>query len=101
MLHKCANPPCSTLFRKMSEGRLFQLPRPAVVPEGKKPRHAGYGVEYFWLCDQCSPSLTLQFDPEFGVVPVPVAINFDLSAGDAHQRRAHTRGSIGGLRCSA
>jgi len=65
MQHKCANPPCSTLFRKMSEGRLFQFARRADSPIHK--RHSAPAFEYFWLCDRCLSTLTLAFDPGSGV----------------------------------
>jgi len=68
MLHKCANPPCTTLFRKMSEGRLFQFSRS--VQRASKGRSSGRVMEYFWLCDRCLKTLTLVFDPVLGVQAV-------------------------------
>jgi hypothetical protein len=63
MLHKCANAQCATLFRKMDEGRIFQLAQP-MLARGEGPRHAGgHHAEYFWLCGPCSLRLTLVFDP--------------------------------------
>jgi hypothetical protein len=29
-------------------------------------------VEHFWLCDACSPFVTLMFDRERGVITVPL-----------------------------
>jgi hypothetical protein len=72
MLHKCANSRCSNLFRKMNEGRLFQLPQSRASGE-KNLRHAArHGFEYFWLCDQCRLFFTLSFRPDSGVVVVPL-----------------------------
>jgi hypothetical protein len=71
MLHKCANPECPTLFRKMSAGRLFQLPKRAQNGDGTS-RHSGRGVAYFWLCGDCSAHLTLTQDPETDVIVMPI-----------------------------
>lgn len=70
MLHKCANPPCPNLFRKMHQGRLFQLPASSLW-RGIRSRRSGLRVEYFWLCDQCSTNLTLTYDPAAGIIAVP------------------------------
>lgn len=76
MLHKCANPPCPRLFRKMTEGRLFQLPH--WHRDDLARAVATHAPEYFWLCDECKLYLTLTFDPDSGVVVVPRA-RFPLS----------------------
>lgn len=55
MLHKCANPSCSRLFRKMSEGRLFHFRQQSA--RGRQARTEFR--EYFWLCDECTLSFTL------------------------------------------
>jgi len=77
MLYKCANEACSTPFRRLREGKLFQVETeysrghgPAATPPRKtRPwRH----VEHFWLCDGCSPFVTLTFDRERGVITVPL-----------------------------
>jgi hypothetical protein len=70
MLHKCANRPCTNLFRKIIEGRLFQFSRPVVQP-ASKGRSSGRVMEYFWLCNRCLSTLTLAFDPVLGVHAVP------------------------------
>jgi hypothetical protein len=31
----------------------------------------GRRLEYFWLCEECSPSLTLAFDKAEGITAVP------------------------------
>ena len=57
MLSKCANPACYASFRRLSEGKLFVV----------EARQWGR-VECFWLCDNCSLSLKLQFSSTRGVV---------------------------------
>jgi len=77
MLHKCANQACSAPFRRLREGKLFQVeteyygnnpPGQPTLRKVKAQRH----VEHFWLCDACSPFVTLTFDRERGVVTVPL-----------------------------
>jgi hypothetical protein len=102
MLHKCANPPCSSLFRKMSEGRLFQMPRRCSEGSKREPRFGARRAEYFWLCDRCAPFFTLQFDPASGVVPVPrTRLNF--AAARKQEEVPATRGhaTFGELRWNA
>lgn len=77
MLQKCANPSCSSVFRRLSDGKLFQVEteyfektfRPSpVIPRNKSRRR----VEYFWLCGDCASSLSLTFDKTHGIVTVPL-----------------------------
>jgi len=52
MVTKCANPDCATPFRYFRSGKLFVL------------KEAGQGrkIDYYWLCDKCSQTLTLERD---------------------------------------
>jgi hypothetical protein len=61
MLAKCANPSCSTPFRYLEAGKLFRLE--------DDPREAlgAHKPEYFWLCSNCSESMTLRLDESTGV----------------------------------
>ncbi len=77
MLHKCANEACSTPFRRLREGKLFQVETEYFAGNGlaaeplrktRKPRR----VEHYWLCDTCSPFVTLTFDQRRGVITVPL-----------------------------
>jgi hypothetical protein len=61
------------LFRKMNQGRLFQLPQRPVSRDQFLRRPASHGMEYFWLCDQCRLLFTLSFRPDSGVVVVPMS----------------------------
>ena len=77
MLSKCANPECTAPFHYLRDGKLFQIDTsalsqsagPQLVNEAK-PAHR---IEYFWLCTQCSSSMTLTFQRGKGVVTVPLA----------------------------
>jgi hypothetical protein len=77
MLHKCANPACPSVFRNLSEGKIFLLelePADAVgrpLPGSRRER-AVHRVERFWLCDGCSSLLTLTFERGRGMVTVPL-----------------------------
>lgn len=75
MLAKCANPACSIPFRRLSEGKLFQVETAGSPSEGiydvrkGKPPHR---IEHFWLCNQCAVLVTLTFDARVGIVTVPL-----------------------------
>jgi hypothetical protein len=62
MLHKCANPECGNQYRYFREGVLFEFqvdcedtyfPLTLPAPHGARR-------EIFWLCDHCSPRLTME-----------------------------------------
>jgi hypothetical protein len=78
MLAKCANPACSTPFRRLHEGKLFQVETDTVPKGTNHERDAGTrstsrrSVEHFWLCGECAPLVTLVFDQKQGVVTVPL-----------------------------
>lgn len=77
MLHKCANVACSVPFRRLSEGKLFQVE--TALPEAPPWPRSGGGrkakkVEHFWLCDDCSSHLTLVFEKNHGIVTVPIPL---------------------------
>jgi hypothetical protein len=77
MLYKCANESCNTPFRRLREGKLFQVeteyfdgrgPSPLTRRKARPTRR----VEHYWLCDACSPFVTLTFDHGRGVITVPL-----------------------------
>jgi hypothetical protein len=77
MLHKCANPACSSLFRSLGRGKLFLLDRdPAPVASGvastNSRKRSGRQIERYWLCDGCSSLLTLTFDRGRGMITLPL-----------------------------
>ena len=76
MLHKCANSSCSHLFRRLDQGKLFQVETEylsAFRINGPLRRHQPVRrVEHYWLCDECSSVFTLSFEKGCGVVTVPI-----------------------------
>ena len=77
MLHKCANESCNTPFRRLREGKLFQVEteyftgRTSAANTARKARPSRR-IEHYWLCDACSPFVTLTFDQGRGVITVPL-----------------------------
>ena len=77
MLSKCANPACSTPFRRLREGKLFVVETENRA-DGKIEIMASRRarplrrVEHFWLCDGCSRFITLAFDRDRGMITVPL-----------------------------
>ena len=80
MLHKCANPDCSSLFRNLGHGKLFLLDSDisglaasGIAPVIRRER-SGRHRERYWLCDNCSSLLTLTFERGRGMVTVPIPV---------------------------
>jgi hypothetical protein len=76
MLHKCANSACTKFFRKLTEGKLFQVESeyfrmPSSAASGARRGRLARHVEHYWLCDDCCSILTLSFEPGRGMVAVP------------------------------
>ncbi|MBA3916515.1 MAG: hypothetical protein H0X25_22255 [Acidobacteriales bacterium] len=73
MLHKCANASCSNRFRRLSDGKLFQVEserfQPALEGGGRKSARR---VEHFWLCTDCCSQWTLSFESGRGVTVLPL-----------------------------
>ena len=72
MLSKCANPSCSTPFLYLHEGKLFRF---EIESEGKFEEQVDKRkrrIEYYWLCNACSSSISLRYDRRNGVRTVPV-----------------------------
>jgi hypothetical protein len=58
MLSKCANPDCSEIFRYLHQGKIFCLaPTPEV--EAVTGEFLPQFEERFWLCDECSETMTV------------------------------------------
>jgi hypothetical protein len=78
VLHKCANPACPSVFRSLSRGKLFlvetEVSAAAANGTARTSRNArpARQVERYWLCDCCSPSWTLTYERERGMVTVPL-----------------------------
>jgi hypothetical protein len=89
MLHKCANAACSTLFRSMHRGKLFQVEQEIAKVSTTYSRLARQNsvrkrVEHYWLCDQCFPLFTLSFEPQQGVIAVPLTTGLPHHAPLTH-----------------
>jgi hypothetical protein len=75
MLSKCANPGCPASFLYLHEGKLFRLDSSSEifvcipVSEVTRPLRR---FEFFWLCDQCSGELTLEYGRGTGITVVPL-----------------------------
>ncbi len=77
MLSKCANPGCSAAFLYLSRGQLFRWETTAtshsatfgIDPQTKSTSRR---LEFFWLCEECVPHMTLVYEKGRGVVVRPV-----------------------------
>lgn len=86
MLHKCANPGCPSLFRRLSLGKLFLLDSdssagPGTAPAFRRNRSARLSTrqtERYWLCDGCSSLFTLTFERGRGMITVPLSARHTL-----------------------
>ncbi len=63
MVHKCANPSCSVTFHRLGDGRLFVVE----IADGSRR------LEYFFLCNSCSRSMTVATKKGRDSVVVPLA----------------------------
>ena len=79
MLHKCANPDCSSPFR-LTAGKLFvvEMESPQLglhsASSFRRRRKLPRRIQYRWLCDDCSHYLTLAFERGRGAIVVPLGI---------------------------
>lgn len=75
VLAKCANPTCSAPFRRLTEGKLFQVETQYPANDERIPRknRLTHHVEHFWLCAECARLVTLAFHEERGLITVPLA----------------------------
>lgn len=72
MISKCANPACSTPFRYLRDGKLFEVEFNRAVQAAAGAAKPVRRIEFFWLCGQCSAELTVIKDHEKGVIIVPI-----------------------------
>ncbi len=100
MLAKCANPACNAPFRRLSEGKLFLVESECAEKEtpldpfrGKPPRH----VEYFWLCAECAPLITLSFNAKTGVMTVPIPVDQQVSISASARKAVRAERAAGML----
>ena len=101
MLAYCVNPNCYAPLHSFAEGRLYQFEIVSIsvsasddmsAPFDEKPERQ---TAQFWLCGQCSSSMTLLLEPVKGLrlVPLEFASEGSQSAAerssDSEFRRPH------------
>ena len=72
MLSKCANPGCPAPFLYLHQGKLFRFETEGDVPAGASPKTAR-NLEFFWLCDECSATLTVSYQSGVGIKVAPLS----------------------------
>ncbi len=75
MVSKCANPNCPASFLYLHQGKLFRMAVETGKTDGLSPetRRAQSHVQFYWLCDDCSATMTLAYKQGLGVLAVPTA----------------------------
>ena len=77
MLSKCANSCCSNPFLYLTKGKLYRMEVDCGPSEGSStaadfaPNKSARRIEYFWLCDECAPRMTLTFKKGVGIKATP------------------------------
>jgi hypothetical protein len=79
MLSKCINPGCAAKFAYLHQGKLFRWQTTGAAGSNDPPwaedsemKMPPRRVEFFWLCDECSASMTVSFDRKSGVTVRPL-----------------------------
>jgi len=74
VLAKCANPTCFAPFRRLTEGKLFQVETQYSSKDERASRKGRptHHVEHFWLCADCARLVTLAFHEDRGLITVPL-----------------------------
>ena len=90
MLYKCANPDCPSIFRRLSQGKLFVVEldnstAASGITSANRRARSARRLERYWLCDCCSSLLTVSFERGRGVVTVPIR------PGNTHVPGLHLR----------
>ncbi len=75
MLSKCANPNCSASFLYFHEGKLFRSESASangIAAYDTGMKKSSRRIEFFWLCANCAPRMTLIRDGE-GITVRPMS----------------------------
>jgi hypothetical protein len=78
MLTKCANPNCSVPVGTFGQGRLFQFEIISISISVNDAQSADFDerpkreTSHFWLCRDCSTSMTLTLTPARGLQLIPL-----------------------------
>lgn len=83
MLSKCLNSHCSATFQYLGQGRLFRVDfadaRKSRALAGKETvssiRSKACPIEHFWLCNDCSATLTIELSDGGEVRLIPNEIS--------------------------
>jgi hypothetical protein len=70
MVQKCANPPRSSQFHSLRQGRVF-VKEVESNPDSDNKRRVRH-LEYFWLCDSCCRNMTVIAEKGNGVRVEPL-----------------------------
>jgi len=70
MLSKCANPFCPNEFRYFGEGKVFEIRRDRLSTTAPGHGKARARTEHYWLCSNCSSTLTLAVDSSHNIVVI-------------------------------
>src|SRR5579864_7885467 len=75
MLGKCANPACDIPFRYLRGGKLFLIDLAGRRGEEHADgfdSHQPHRTTYFWLCDDCSTTMSVAMNHEGAAVIQPI-----------------------------
>jgi hypothetical protein len=70
MVSKCANPACSETFRYLHQGKLFRFEWSLATESPAGTREGLRHMEFFWLCANCSDTMTMVYKRGSGVMAV-------------------------------
>jgi hypothetical protein len=93
---QCATPACSTRFRYLDEGRIFQFEGHRFQCPGISARSTNCQSrrrKYFWLFDSCALTMTLVAEPDTRVALVPALGAVDKSIAPGWWRKSRAKGA--------
>ena len=73
MVSKCANPECFATFHYFHTGKLFRVEtcsgeeRRRTMGEDYAARKPLRRIEFYWLCENCAPRMTVAYEHAAGV----------------------------------
>jgi hypothetical protein len=77
MVSKCANPECLATFRYLHTGKLFRFEtsfgheRRLGLGQNEVAMRPLRRLEFYWLCENCAPRMTLAYDRQSGLKVQP------------------------------
>ena len=61
------------LVSLFASGKLFRFDTAVESPAGQRPEKSVHHVEFFWLCDECSGKVTLNYSEGIGLTTVSLS----------------------------